>query len=62
MTTPFVCIMFKTGMENKQCGISFEIGIYSQTKLQLQKKFHSFCFIFLIQIYIIIQINSSLNN
>jgi hypothetical protein len=34
-------------MKNKQYGISFEIAIYSQTKLQLQNFLHAF-FIYLI--------------
>jgi len=61
MTTPFVCIMFKIGMENKQYGISFEIGIYSQIKLQLQNFLMPFVF-FLILKNIIIRINGSVNN
>jgi hypothetical protein len=43
MTTPFVYIMFKIGMENKQYGISFEVAIFSQIKLQLQNSPHAFC-------------------
>jgi hypothetical protein len=42
MTTPFVYIMVKLGMENKQYEINFEIVTFSQTKLQLQNFPHAF--------------------
>jgi hypothetical protein len=37
-----VYIVFKLGIENKQYGISFEIGIFSQINLQLQNSPHAF--------------------
>jgi len=43
MLTPFVYIMFKIGMEIKQCGINFEVATFSQTKLQLQNFPHAYC-------------------
>jgi hypothetical protein len=47
MTTSFVYIVFKIGMESKQYGISFEVATSSQTKLQLQNIHHAFCSLFL---------------
>jgi hypothetical protein len=39
---PFLYIVFKMGMENKQYKISFEVATLSQTKLQLQNFPHVF--------------------
>ncbi len=36
MATPFIYIMFKLEMGNKQYEISFEVATSSQTKLQLE--------------------------
>jgi len=42
MIAPFVYIVFKLGMENKQYGISFEVATSLQIKLQLQNFLHAF--------------------
>jgi hypothetical protein len=49
MTTPFVYIMFKIGMENKQYGINFEI-VTSSYKLSCNSK--TFFMPFLLNFYI----------
>jgi hypothetical protein len=42
--TPFVYIVFKLIIKNKQYGISFEVASSSQIKLQLQNFPHAICF------------------
>jgi len=59
MTTPFVYIVFKLRMDNKQYLISFKIATSSQTKLKLKNFPHAF---FLVFKFLNIQVNGSLNN